>query len=466
MNQSRFSLRLLLASGWLLLPAILLAETVEVPVELLQRLEARLDAQDNEIAELRAALESQRQQLSELSSAPAPASYAEQGTLPAPERDTTASSGHNQAPVPAAPSELQPMLSKYDVRFYGYVKLDTFYDSDRTSGGNLSFYVPPESDASDGQTGLTANQSRFGFDVTGPSTELGTSSGKLEVDFYGSNSPQNKAKLRMRHAYLNHDFGNDFAMRFGQDWDTLIYLHANTIDFDSLMNHGKLGFRRPQARVSYTPELGDGSKLDARLAVARTIGEDIDDNGLEDGLASETPSVQAGIGWKPKLFGDTALVALSGHIGNEEVQGSATVVGDDYTTWSVNATGKLPLGAGLALSGSVWTGSNLDTYTGGIGQGINGALGTEINASGGWAQLTWKPADRLSLNLTYGLDDPDDDDLSPGMRSRNESWGGNIFYTPIPAIEFGLEYTNMTTDYRGGDEADNNRIQAASIYKF
>lgn len=64
------------------------------------------------------------------------------------------------------------------------------------------------------------------------------------------------------------------------------------------------------------------------------------------------------------------------------------------------------------------------------------------------------------------MDDPDDDTLSPGMRSRNECIWGNAAYHFTPALTGMLEYSHMTTDYHEKSDATNDRVQVAMKYAF
>jgi hypothetical protein len=126
----------------------------------------------------------------------------------------------------------------------------------------------------------------------------------------------------------------------------------------------------------------------------------------------------------------------------------------------------IPFTDHVAIQGSAWQGANLDNYFGGIGQGINKTLDTEIGAKGGWAQLVLDPVEKINLNLGYGLDDPDEDDLNKGNRSKNELLFANVFFKVNSAVTLGLEYSYITTSYKEASDATDNRIQGSALYKF
>ena len=118
------------------------------------------------------------------------------------------------------------------------------------------------------------------------------------------------------------------------------------------------------------------------------------------------------------------------------------------------------------MQANLWTGENLDTYYGGIGQGVNMTLGQAIAAKGGWAQLLWDPTEKIAVALGYSVDDPDDEDLSPTNRSKNSMILANVAYKFTPAVALLAEYSQMTTDYLEGEDATNDRVQLAMKYSF
>ncbi len=108
----------------------------------------------------------------------------------------------------------------FEVKWYGYFKLDGAYDQNPTSNGNYVVYVPSKViEGNDHQFNMTANETRFGFNATGVNYSNVKVDGKLEVDLYASLSnttiAENKPMLQLRHAFFNVQW-NRFQLVAGQ----------------------------------------------------------------------------------------------------------------------------------------------------------------------------------------------------------------------------------------------------------
>ena len=360
------------------------------------------------------------------------------------------------------------------LQIYGYLKADYSYDSQATAPkGDFAFFVLPELDGKkDGQTHLGARESRLGVNIFGPDVGAWKTTGKFEMDFYGGEKP-NSYNPRMRLAYVDVAHDSGFSLRFGQDWDTLCEIQPRIVNFAFLADIGALGLRRPQARATQELKFSENTKLVLKAAVAQTVGEDLDGGGTEDGTDADYPTAQWNVTLHQKVWaGKTARLSFAGHYGTETVDAvdsnKVVIANDvqDFDTWSVQGSLYWPLCKTLAAQANIWKGANLDTYFGGIGQGVNMALGREIKAVGGYAQLLYDPTDKLCFGVGYSVDDPDNEDLNAGMRAKNSQVFANVFYKFTPAVTGMAEYAHMVTDYLGRDDATNDRVQVAVRYTF
>ncbi|MGF1483469.1 MAG: DcaP family trimeric outer membrane transporter [Opitutales bacterium] len=360
---------------------------------------------------------------------------------------------------------LEFVTSKYRLCLYGYIKLDGSYDTQMVKNGNLAFFVLPDTGGADDEFNLTANQTRMGLKVDTPARG-GDVHGRLEVDFYGGGG-ENKPNPRLRLAFAEYKRKN-WSLLAGQDWDTLITIFPRSVNFSYFGFQGRLGYRRPQLRYTRKSELGEGL-FTSKFAIGRTVGGDIDGFGTDDGADAGFPHLQWNFIYERPVFNlenTKAKVSVSGHYGQEEVDRSLASGELNFNTWSVVGSFFVPFTEKLALQGSVWTGTNLDDFYAGIGQGINGTLGTEIAAWGGWAQLLYAPAPDWKLSFGGGIDDPDDDDLNIDDRTFNYLGVANVFWTGLDPLELAFEYSYLETGYKGQDDAVSHRLQGAVIFKF
>lgn len=375
------------------------------------------------------------------------------------------------------------------LQIYGYVKADLTYDTQETEPKNdvtFTFFVLPETAGDkDSQLRLGARESRLGLNLFGPDVGEWKTTGKFEMDFYGGGGSANSYTPRMRLAYVDAARSCGLSIRAGQDWDTFVEIAPRIVNFAYLADVGALGLRRPQLRATKEIKVAENTKLVLKVAAAQTVGQDLDGGGFDDGSDADAPTAQFNVALHQKLWCEkSARIAFSGHYGEETLDGvtrtvatnAAGVVTEttkksandatDYDTWSAQGSVFLPLTKCLAVQANAWNGVNLDTYYGGIGQGVNATLGTEIESVGGYAQLLYDPTAKVSIGLGYSVDDPEDDDLSAGMRSKNEMYLCNVAYKFTAALTGMAEYSQMITDYLDGEDVSNDRVQLAMKYAF
>jgi hypothetical protein len=115
----------------------------------------------------------------------------------------------------------------------------------------------------------------------------------------------------------------------------------------------------------------------------------------------------------------------------------------------------------------------------GLGGGANGSVFltasggvTPIDSAGGWAQLKFKPLQKLEWNAAFG----EDHAFLSGTRSfpagffempvrRNESGMFNVIYQPRSSLVFSLEYRRLRTVRPAGPStADHVNLAAGIIF--
>jgi hypothetical protein len=362
--------------------------------------------------------------------------------------------------------EMHFLRSSIDVQLYGYIKLDVAFDTASISNGDFARWVESEANRhNDPQINITANQTRLGLNFSGPSAKSMTTSGRLEMDFYGGGT-ENKPIPMMRHAYLLLTWPQlNLSLLAGQTSDVISPLYPNTLNYTVAWWAGNIGYRRPQLRVS--KDFGSTDILTLQLAISRTVG-DANPFGppADTGEASGIPTTQARIAYTFPMLSKKATIGISGHYGKDEYDIDPMGHCRHFESWSGNGELILPLWEKIEFRGEMFYGQNMDEYLGGIGQGINLKEMREIRDLGGWGQFALGPFGKWTFDLGGSADDPNDNDLNPGDRSLNIAYWGNCLYDITRAVQVGLEGSYWVTNYKFGELSDSYRGQASFIYKF
>ncbi len=351
------------------------------------------------------------------------------------------------------------------LKFYGFIRLDAYYNSARFDSVIVPSKVQPENGVAardnDDQFALDARLTRFGFDVNAGKIGSADVMGKLETDFanFPAGIAESRETPRIRLAYIDIDFGA-LAVRMGQDWDVISPIFP-WVNAELLMwNAGNLGDRRPQIELRY--DSGDPKEFAFQWVLSAGLtgainNQDLDTTGAppllstteRDGFDAGHPHGQtrAGVTFKSWVEGKTATVgvwgALAGLETDTKFQGQ-----DSFTSWLGGLDATLPLFGPITAKGEFWIGKALGDFRGGIGQAINTALGDEIAAIGGWGELQCALTDSFTVVVGGTVDNPDANDLSTGNADLNWSMYLGTRYDAGGGLKLGLDAIYWETQYK------------------
>jgi len=371
------------------------------------------------------------------------------------------------AALPAGASATSPTRfaftksNGFEIVPYGYFKFDAIDDSARTAFGDAAVYAVPKSVSGGGKDDLTfsARETRLGLNVKAPDDPNIKVTGRFEGDFYGDLASQDSYQFRLRLAYIDAAWGDGWSVRLGQDWDAYTSFHPKMLDAGILAGTGHLYGRRPQARLTKVTALSDTTRVTFKTAVENGYKNDVDADGQQDSNASGIPQTVAQAALETRLLTHRdSVFSISGLYGEEKTSKAPNP--DTYDVEMVLLAAQLPLADPFTLQGTLWSGQNLDAYYAGVLQGINLPRGNAVAANGGWVEGVYDINLRLSVALGYGVDNPDDDDLSLATaRTLNQRTFATLFYKVTPSFMVGGEYSVIKTSFKGEDDVLDNRVQ-------
>ncbi len=352
---------------------------------------------------------------------------------------------------------------------YGVLWGTTTYETSRTRIGDYTLWAISPDDEGEDAIHFNGKGTRLGLDVSGPRIAcLGCakSGGKVEIDFEGSFTIENKPGVLLRHAYWEVKNQN-FRLLMGQTWDVISPLNPKCIMYSVYWGAGNIGYRRAQLRYERYFTMTNAWQLEFQGALATDAGHDFTNGATpSNGDHAGWPIIEMRVGSKighcnPISFG------VSGHVG-EQIFDFAGADDTARPTWSINADLKVPITSRLGVQGEFFTGTNLKTFLGGIIQGVNcGGTDDAIRSTGGWvnAYYDWTP--RLHSAIGYTVDDPVNSDITTANgRLYNQAYWGNVTYDVTKKFMLGLEVGQWRTSFTDRAAADATRIEFAGKYAF
>ena len=353
-----------------------------------------------------------------------------------------------------------------EVTVGGYIKLDVVR-SDVGAGADSDsdryFYpraIPLDTTSTSSKTVFTAKQSRL-FVKTRTPTQWGDLKVHIEGDFYGEGGNQkvsNSSTWRLRHAY--GELGNLLA---GQTWSTFMNVSAlpETIDFGGPA--AEIFIR--QAQVRWTQPFQWGS-IQVAAENPETWFASNDTNVVETADDDQIPDLIARLNLKTGV-GNFSLAAL----GREYRVDSASV--DDSTyAGAVSVSGIVPTFGKDDLRFMVNYGNGLGRYMytnfEGAQLDVNDNDLEAVDQWGGFLAYRhfWTDSLRSTLAYSYGEADNRVDIVGTGVNKKFQSVHGNLIWSPIPAVNLGIEYLWGYRELENGEDGDLNRIQFGAQYNF
>ena len=380
--------------------------------------------------------------------------------------------------------------SKYRLRLSGIVLMNLVSNQgwvDNIDIPTLAGAKPPGD--SGGSFGATLRQSEIGFEAFGPSVAGAKTRADLQLDLAGGfpSVPNgiNSGLLRLRTGTMRMDWTNTSVV-VGQDG---IFFSPNSptsfasLAVPALSYAGNLWSWVPQIRVEHRVVLGEESSLMFQGGILDPVSGEAPQGGFYrqagPGELSRQPAYGTRIAWTHNVFGQPLRVGVGGFYSRQDYGFSRTVDG-----WAGMTDIDLPLSRQFSLSGKLYRGKGLGGLGGGIGRsalfsssdlGLASTQVRGLNSVGGWAQLKYRPSNKLEFNAAFGMDNPYASDLKyfqyaqaygdPTL-ARNQGSFVNMIYRPRSDLLFSAEYRHLTTYTitNGGNSAGHLNLMMGVLF--
>lgn len=296
--------------------------------------------------------------------------------------------------------------------------------------------------------------------------------GYVETDFQtatgtqGSERTTNGYNLALRRAYVQFD-----KLTVGQDWSTFQYVGAlpESTDFVG-PTEGTVFIRQPLIR--YSLPAGKGLTLHVSAENPETASANQGAPALVENDDDSMPDFAARLAYSGS-FGELSLAGLVRQLAVDN-----GVIHDEAMGYGVSVGGKINLDAAKRydLRFMATYGSGIGRYVGinfapdaVLASGVNKLRRVDTLAALAALRLGWTPKLRSTLMASY--QDADYAGSLPiaslaNFNSSAWSLAGNLFWSPVPGLDLGVEYRHGQRELVSGADGKLDRFEFAAKYSF
>lgn len=361
-------------------------------------------------------------------------------------------------------------VHKHSYKFGGYVKLDAMYSD--YSGGSVSsgsigrdFYIPgtvPVGTEGESYTDFHAKESRINFKTSHNLDNGAKITTMLEMDFLATNDGNervsNSYAPRLRHAFFTYN-----KWLFGQTWMTFFNVGALPENLDFVGPAESTIFGR-QAMIRYTSGNWQFAAENPETTITPYGGGGrivADDNTL--------PDLVARYNMKGSNGGSFTVAAIGRELAYKN---NAAGINSSDTGYGLSVSGKWMVFGKDDIRWMASAGKGMGRY-----MGLNTANAAVLDANGdleaidSWGMFGsyrhfWNDKWRSNLTLGYLSVDNDTALTGSGVTSEASSVHVNLIYSPVPKMDFGIEYLHANREIESGLDGDLDRIQFSAKYAY
>lgn len=313
--------------------------------------------------------------------------------------------------------------------------------------------------------GGSFRQSVVGLKFSGPDIPWGGKvDGSAYVDLFAGTGASLNQLARLRVATVNANWKNT-TVTVGQDKPIIAPREPESlaqVGVSPLTGAGNLWLWQPQVRVEQRFHFGESAGLRAQVGVYQTSENSAVTAEYRDTLQPARPGFEGRFEFWKEAGTRRFELAPGYHWSDTHVLGRAVpsrIVSADWLFRPV---------AQVDLSGAFFAGKNV-AGLGSLRQGVtifSNRIIRPIGAYGGWAQIAYRPTQRVTLHLYGGQENDRAADLERGNIARNLVYAGNVMYRLGANVIASFEASQTRTTYMGAGMRLNPHYDLALAYLF
>jgi len=347
------------------------------------------------------------------------------------------------------------------VTLTGMLLFNAFLNGKGVAGAYNPTLLPPAGVQASG--GATFRQSVIGLKLNGPDIIGGGKvTGAVYMDFFGGGTGLNQT-MRLRVSTLDAAWKNT---TLGLAFDKPIIAPREPdslaqVGVSPLTAAGNLWLWQPQVRVEHRVALTDRAGLRAQFGVYQTSESGTGLSTDYPDLARSRPGYQGRFEFWGQSESRRIEIAPGFHVSSTRVIGQSVPSRIFSIDWLIRPAARVD------FTGTFFHGENTGVI-GGLRQGVSVLNGRahSVEATGGWAQFTFRATRRASLNFYGGQEDDRNRDLDRGGIGKNQGYGANIMYRLGSNILTSFEASQVRTTYLGSGTRISPHYDLAFAYLF
>jgi hypothetical protein len=317
-------------------------------------------------------------------------------------------------------------------------------------------------------SGASMRQSIIGLKFQAPEKILGMDvSGSAYMDFFGGTGTALGQMVRLRIASVDFAW-RDTSFTVAQDKPILAPREPDSlaqVGVSPLTGAGNLWLWSPQVRLEQRFHFGETAGLRAQIGVYETAEYSVVYPSESNEMVSASrPALQGRFVFWKEIGSDSRLEIAPGfHISNSHVGGVVIPSRIASVDWRV------PMGRRFTLTGQAYHGENMGVIGGLRQPSISDEIleiPRAVRGTGGWTQLKFQPAHRLTFNFFGGQEDDLTRDLAAGRIGKNQNYGANVIYRLMSNVLASFEWSYLRTTYIGAGDRFNRHYDLAFAYLF